>query len=107
MRKGSSKLAVSPELMAQLKAAAALPEDQIDTSDPDAPEVMDWSGAVRGQFYKPVKTLKSIRLDADVVAYFQAQGSGYQTRINAVLRESMLRGLQRAAAPAGKTKKSA
>ena len=35
-----------PELAAQLAALAAMPDDQIDTSD--IPEVVDWSGAVRG-----------------------------------------------------------
>lgn len=96
-----------PELMAQLQAAAAMPDSQIDTTDPDAPEVVDWSGAVRGRFYKPVKTLKSIRLDADVLAYFQSQGKGYQTRINGLLRAAMLRDLQRTEPPARKAKKSA
>jgi uncharacterized protein (DUF4415 family) len=28
----------------------------------------------------------TVRLDADVVAWFKGQGKGYQTRINAVLR---------------------
>ena len=28
----------------------------------------------------------SLRVDADVLAWFQAQGAGYQTRINAVLK---------------------
>jgi uncharacterized protein (DUF4415 family) len=31
----------------------------------------------------------SIRLDADILEFFKAQGRGYQTRINAVLREYM------------------
>ena len=35
------------------------------------------------------KKLLSIRLDADVVAWFQAQGPGYQTRMNAVLKAYM------------------
>ena len=37
---------------------------------------------------KPVssKTSISLRVDADVLEWFKAQGSGYQTRINAVLR---------------------
>ena len=79
----------------RLTVAAAMPDSDIDTSDPDAPEVTDWSGAVRGRFYRPVKQLKSLRIDADVLAYFQAQGPGYQTRINRVLRASMLRDLRR------------
>ena len=32
------------------------------------------------------KALVSLRLDADVLAWFKAQGRGYQTRMNAVLR---------------------
>ena len=37
---------------------------------------------------KPVTSKRSIslRVDADVLAWFQAQGAGYQTRINAVLK---------------------
>ncbi|MDR1106683.1 MAG: BrnA antitoxin family protein, partial [Treponema sp.] len=33
-------------------------------------------------------------LDADVLAWFKAYGKGYQSRINAVLREVMLRTTQ-------------
>jgi uncharacterized protein (DUF4415 family) len=44
-------------------------------------------GIVR-QGLKPVRSKASIslRLDADVLEWFKAQGPGYQTRINAVLR---------------------
>jgi len=37
---------------------------------------------------KPVapKASVALRLDADVLSWFKAQGAGYQTRINAVLR---------------------
>jgi uncharacterized protein (DUF4415 family) len=87
---------LDPETQARLLAAEALPDDQIDLSDADAPEVRDWTGAVRGRFYKPVKKLKSLRIDADVLAFFEAQGPGYQTRINNVLREAMLKTLRRA-----------
>lgn len=34
----------------------------------------------------PPKTLISLRVDADVLTWFKAQGAGYQTRMNAVLR---------------------
>jgi uncharacterized protein (DUF4415 family) len=34
----------------------------------------------------PPKTSVSLRLDTDVLEWFKAQGPGYQTRINAVLR---------------------
>jgi uncharacterized protein (DUF4415 family) len=86
---------LDPASLARLRAAAALPDDQINLSDPDAPETSDWTGAVRGRLYKPVKKLKSLRIDADVLAFFEAQGPGYQTRINKVLREAMLEALRR------------
>jgi uncharacterized protein (DUF4415 family) len=35
----------------------------------------------------PKKVSISLRIDADVLEWFKAQGEGYQTRINAVLRE--------------------
>jgi uncharacterized protein (DUF4415 family) len=35
------------------------------------------------------KQTVTIRLDPDVVSWFKAQGKGYQTRINAVLRMYM------------------
>lgn len=34
----------------------------------------------------PPKASVSLRVDADVLAWFKAQGPGYQTRMNAVLR---------------------
>lgn len=79
---------------APLLEVEALPGDKIDLSDPDAPETLDWTGAVRGRVYKPVERLASLRIDADVLAFFEAQGPGYQTRINNVLRESMLKELR-------------
>jgi len=36
-----------------------------------------------------IKEKISIRLDADILDFFKAQGEGYQTRINAVLRSYM------------------
>jgi len=72
-------------LLNEIKTLEQMVDADIDTSD--APEVTDWSGAVRGKFYRPVKQLLSVRLDADVVAWFKASGDGYQTRMNAALRE--------------------
>jgi len=40
----------------------------------------------RGLKPVPVKTSVSLRVDADVLEWFKAQGPGYQTRMNAVLR---------------------
>jgi len=42
---------------------------------------------VRGKQYKPIKVSKTIRLPAEVVAYFEASGKGWQTRLGNVLSE--------------------
>jgi uncharacterized protein (DUF4415 family) len=42
-----------------------------------------------GRFYRPVKQLLSLRVDADVLAWFRARGKRYQTYMNQVLRREM------------------
>lgn len=39
--------------------------------------------------YKPVKKPVTLRLDADILAWFQRGGRGYQTRINRALQKVM------------------
>lgn len=81
------KTEISETQRLRLEKLAALPDAAIDTSD--IPEVADWSEAVRGGLYKPRKEAITIRLDADVLAWFKAQaagGRGYQSEINRVLR---------------------
>ena len=78
------------EQMANLKQKS---DDKIDFSD--IPEILDWSNAVRGKFYRPLKEQVSIRLDADVLAWFRNKEEKYQTAINSVLREYMLSHLQK------------
>ena len=77
---------ITPEIQANLDYLATLSDDDIDLSD--MPEITDWSNAVRGKFYRPVKQQLTLRLDADVVHWFKihAEGRGYQTQINAALR---------------------
>jgi uncharacterized protein (DUF4415 family) len=74
----------------ELAALAALPDQKIDTSDiPELPPGA-WKDAVRGRFYRPLKQPISMRLDADVVAWLKKRGKGYQTRVNSILRQTML-----------------
>ena len=47
----------------------------------------------RGPQRAPTKVSTTIRLDADVIAYFRARGRGYQTQINNELRKVVKRGL--------------
>jgi len=48
-------------------------------------------GAKIGDFYRPLKKPITVRLDADVLAWFKKDGRRYQTRINAALRKVMER----------------
>jgi uncharacterized protein (DUF4415 family) len=78
---------------AELKALAEMPDSEIDYSDIPPLDETFWKKAVRNPYYKPTKTSTTVRIDSDVLAWFKSQGKGYQTRINAVLREAMLRSL--------------
>jgi uncharacterized protein (DUF4415 family) len=82
-----SKKPLSSRERDQLAKLAALPEDQIDTVDiPEAPQA-SWTDVRRADLYRPVKKPVTIRLDADVLAWFKEHSaSGYQTEINRVLR---------------------
>ncbi len=76
----------------ELATLAALPDEQIDTSDiPELPpSAWQMPEAIRGRFYRPVKQAVSLRLDADVIAWLKNRGKGYQTRVNRILRQTML-----------------
>jgi uncharacterized protein (DUF4415 family) len=70
---------------ARLKSGAASSKPR-----PDHPE-SDVKHIVRGLVRKglkplPAKASISLRVDHDVLEWFKAQGAGYQTRINTVLR---------------------
>lgn len=86
---------LTAEQTARLEALAARPDDEIDYSE--IPPLSDafWANAVRGRYYRPTKTSTTVRIDSDVLAWLRAQGRGYQTRINAILRREMLAALKR------------
>ena len=65
-----------------------MPDSKIDYSD--APGMKSFPADVHvGRFYLPVKQQISLRVDADVLAWFRSQGKKYQTYINEVLRREM------------------
>ena len=74
---------LTAEQQAELDALAARPDSEIDYSD--IPPIEDFSG-----FYRPVKEMTTIRIDADILHWLRKQGKGYQTKINAILRKEML-----------------
>ncbi len=76
------------DISAELAALDAMSDEDIDYSD--IPPVRDFSGFRRGVLYRPEKQAVTIRLDADVVAWFKSSEPKYQTAVNRVLRDYML-----------------
>ena len=76
-------------VLKELTALAARPENGVDLTDLPATSAKDWKGASRGQFYRPLKQQLTVRIDADVLFWLKAQGKGYQSRLNEILRAAM------------------
>jgi len=64
-----------------------MPDSKVDFSD--APERPRPSRVLVGRFYRPIKQPVSLRVDADVLAWFRRRGKKYQTYMNEVLRREM------------------
>ncbi len=79
---------LTKEQKRDIRAIGAKRDENIDFSD--APAVLDWSGAEIGKFYRPKKKPVTMRLDSDVIAWLKADGPGYQTKANRLLRHAML-----------------
>lgn len=73
-----------------LKRQAAMPDDANDTDDVPKLTAAQLSEMQCGTFYRPVKKQITARVDADVLAWLKSQGKGYQSRMNAILRDAML-----------------
>lgn len=75
------------------KRVKNLSDEEIKTateSDPDAAPFDDADFWATAEVVLPAPKLQiTLRLDGDVVRFFKEQGSGYQTRMNAVLRTYM------------------
>lgn len=79
-----------------MKRAITLKSPKTISNKPIDPDNPPWSEEMlgppvlrrgRGPQKAPTKVLTTVRLDAEVIAFFKAQGSGYQTRINDELRK--------------------
>ena len=79
---------------AELKALSEMPDSRIDSSDIPPLDAAFWESAVKNPFYRPTQTSATVRVDSDVLIWLKSQGKGYQARINAILREAMLRSLR-------------
>ena len=76
----SQPVACTPEQL------AAMPDSEIDYSDIPKTDAEFWKNARVVMPEDRQKKQVTIRLDPDVLSWFKAQGAGYQTRMNAVLR---------------------
>jgi uncharacterized protein (DUF4415 family) len=71
-------------------ATKVAPKLVSERDDEDAVPSLDESFWEKAQIGSPLKKrLISLRLDADVIDWFKAQGTSYQTRMNQVLRTYM------------------
>jgi uncharacterized protein (DUF4415 family) len=86
---------LTEERKAEPDAPAERRDSEIDCGGIPPLDEKFWARAIPNPFYKPLKTHTSVRIDSDVLVWLKSQGKGrgYQTRINAILRETMLRSL--------------
>lgn len=81
---------LTPAQEAELTALEAMTDEQIDYSDIPPLSESFWLGARRNPYYRPVKQQLTLRIDADLIAWFKTRaegGRGYQSSINQALRE--------------------
>jgi uncharacterized protein (DUF4415 family) len=67
---------------------ADLPDSRTDYSDAPERRLRAFDVQV-GRFYRPIKQLVSLRVDADVLHWFRGRGKKYQTYMNEVIRREM------------------
>ena len=96
VRKTAAEIRRTPARKRELAKLASKPEKEIDLLEMPELDEEFWKRAVRNPFYKPVKKQITLRLDADVIAWLRRGGKGYQTKANALLREVMVREIEKA-----------
>lgn len=88
---------INPNELARLNA---LSDSEIDYSDIPPLSDDDIARAVKGSelfkfmnnsHYKPIKQQITLRLDKDVLEWLKKDGKGYQTKINDILRNMMMK----------------
>ncbi len=86
-----SKKCTIRESQTEYKALSNLKEDEIDLSE--CPEVTPemFARAIVRKGLKPIarKSQITLRIDSEVLSWFRKHGSGYQTRINSLLKAYM------------------
>jgi uncharacterized protein (DUF4415 family) len=76
---------------AEIVTLSNITDAAIDFSDIPRLSPKAWADAVTNPLYRPTKTSTTVRVDTDVLTWLKSKGKGYQTRINEILRDEMLR----------------
>ena len=76
---------------AELEQLAAMRDEDIDFSDIPPMNFKNAFPFRDRHLYRPVKQSTTVRIDADVLQWLKAKGRGYQTRLNAILRDAMIK----------------
>jgi uncharacterized protein (DUF4415 family) len=94
---------LTEEQKKRLKALEDMPDSEIDTSDIPEWTDEDFNNAIRlngrsisevMKLYKIRKAPITARIDMDILEWLKSKGEGYQTRMNAILRQAMLEDLR-------------
>ena len=80
---------LDPKKLRQLTPAEARRLDALPIDYSEIPPLGDEFFTKATQAWPPAKQQLTIRLDADVLDWLKANGRGYQTRINRILRTAM------------------
>lgn len=78
------KISINPNQEKELQVLLRKPDSEIDTSDI---RELDWNQSERARFYRPVKQMVSLRIDADILDWFKSHHPKYQTALNQALRD--------------------
>ena len=89
---------LTDEQRAELEALEAMPDDQIDYSDIPEMTDTDWSKAKRGKFYKPDWQEITLRLDQNVVDWFEEQG-GTPEKAHEAINQALVEHMKRVRFP--------
>ena len=76
---------IDDNLLREAEALKDMPDNEINYDD--IPAGLIFSSTERGRFYRPIKNSVTLRLDADILAWFKQNYPKYQTAINSALLE--------------------
>ena len=93
MKVERAQIDLTEQQKVDLERLRNMPDEEIDFSD--IPETLDWTGAVRGMFYRLRKVEVTLRLDDDVASWFERRygddRDGCDAEVNRALRDYVVR----------------